>query len=133
MSQLPRLRDLKQTRDRLALLKGLIEAGKVTQVIDRTYPLDEVPAAIRYLEESHARGKVVITVCEARTAHAAYQRSSSASTRGSSERLKCAAAGTTSTVPARVPAALSARAGCGYGLPQSSSALMPSCSSTSRR
>ena len=62
MSQLPRLRDLKQTRDRLALLKGLIEAGKVTQVIDRTYPLDEVPAAIRYLEESHARGKVVITV-----------------------------------------------------------------------
>jgi len=62
VSQLPRLRDLKQTRDRLALLKGLIEAGKVTQVIDRTYPLDEVPAAIRYLEESHARGKVVITV-----------------------------------------------------------------------
>ena len=61
MSQLPRLRDLKQTRDRLALLKGLIEAGKVTQVIDRTYP-HEVPAAIRYLEESHARGKVVITV-----------------------------------------------------------------------
>jgi NADPH:quinone reductase-like Zn-dependent oxidoreductase len=41
---------------------GLIEAGKVTPVIDRTYPLSEVPAAIRYLERGHARGKIVITV-----------------------------------------------------------------------
>jgi NADPH:quinone reductase-like Zn-dependent oxidoreductase len=46
----------------LDVLKGLIEAGKVTPVIDRTYPLCEVPAAIRYLEGRHARGKVVITV-----------------------------------------------------------------------
>jgi len=46
----------------LDVLKALIEAGKVTQVIDRTYPLCEVPAAIRYLEGRHARGKVVITV-----------------------------------------------------------------------
>jgi NADPH:quinone reductase-like Zn-dependent oxidoreductase len=46
----------------LEFLSGLIEAGKVTPVIDRTYPLSEVPAAIGYLEEGHARGKIVITV-----------------------------------------------------------------------
>ena len=46
----------------LATLKDLIEAGKVTPVIDRTYPLSETPAAFRYLVEEHARGKVVITV-----------------------------------------------------------------------
>ena len=46
----------------LVVLKDLIEAGKVTPVIDRTYPLSEVPEAIRYVEEGHARGKVVITV-----------------------------------------------------------------------
>ena len=46
----------------LALLKELLEAGKVVPVIDRRYPLSEVPEAIRYLEEGHARGKVVITV-----------------------------------------------------------------------
>jgi NADPH:quinone reductase-like Zn-dependent oxidoreductase len=43
-------------------LKELIEAGKVTPVIDRTYSLSEVPEAIRYLEEGHAQGKVVIAV-----------------------------------------------------------------------
>jgi NADPH:quinone reductase-like Zn-dependent oxidoreductase len=46
----------------LVVLKEFIEAGKVTPVIDRTYPLSEVPEAIRHLEEGHARGKVVITV-----------------------------------------------------------------------
>jgi len=46
----------------LEFLSGLIEAGKITPVIDRTYKLDEVPAAIGYLEEGHARGKIVITV-----------------------------------------------------------------------
>jgi NADPH:quinone reductase-like Zn-dependent oxidoreductase len=46
----------------LNVLKELIEAGKVTPAIDRTYPLSEVPNAIRYLKEGHARGKVVITV-----------------------------------------------------------------------
>ena len=46
----------------LQFLKQLIESGKVTPVIDRTYPLSEVPEAIRYLENGHARGKVVITV-----------------------------------------------------------------------
>jgi NADPH:quinone reductase-like Zn-dependent oxidoreductase len=45
----------------LATLKELIEAGKITPVIDRTYSLSETPAAVRYLEEGHARGKVVIT------------------------------------------------------------------------
>lgn len=46
----------------LVLLKELLEAGKVTPVIDRSYPLRDVPEAIRYLEEGHARGKVVITM-----------------------------------------------------------------------
>jgi NADPH:quinone reductase-like Zn-dependent oxidoreductase len=52
----------RNSRDDLAVLRELIEAGKVTPVIDRTYPLSEVPEAIRYLEEGHARGKVVITM-----------------------------------------------------------------------
>jgi NADPH:quinone reductase-like Zn-dependent oxidoreductase len=46
----------------LIVLKELIESGKVTSVIDRTYPLAEVPEAIRYLKEGHVRGKVVITL-----------------------------------------------------------------------
>ena len=46
----------------LVILKELIEADKVTPVIDRTYPLSETPEAFRYLEEDHARGKIVITV-----------------------------------------------------------------------
>jgi NADPH:quinone reductase-like Zn-dependent oxidoreductase len=46
----------------LAVLKELIEAGKVTPVIDRTYPLGEAAEAFRYLEEDHARGKVVIVM-----------------------------------------------------------------------
>ena len=46
----------------LRLLKELIEAGKVTPVIDRTYPLSQASEAIRYLERGHARGKVVIAV-----------------------------------------------------------------------
>jgi NADPH:quinone reductase-like Zn-dependent oxidoreductase len=52
----------KSTTEDLQLLKELIEAGKVSPVIDRTYPLHEVPEAIAYLEEGHARGKVVVTV-----------------------------------------------------------------------
>jgi NADPH:quinone reductase-like Zn-dependent oxidoreductase len=46
----------------LGFLKELLEGGKVKSVIDRRYPLSEVPEAIRYLEEGHARGKVVITL-----------------------------------------------------------------------
>lgn len=52
----------KENHQDMLVLKELIEAGKVTPVIDRTYPLSEVPQAIRYLEQGHARGKVVITV-----------------------------------------------------------------------
>jgi NADPH:quinone reductase-like Zn-dependent oxidoreductase len=52
----------KRSRDDLVLLKDLIEAGKVTPVIDRSYPLNEVAEAMRYLEKGHAQGKVVITV-----------------------------------------------------------------------
>jgi NADPH:quinone reductase-like Zn-dependent oxidoreductase len=52
----------KENHEDLIVLKELIESGKVTPVIDRTYPLAEVPEAIRYLEQGHARGKVVITV-----------------------------------------------------------------------
>jgi NADPH:quinone reductase-like Zn-dependent oxidoreductase len=46
----------------LVVLKELIEAGKVTPVIDRTYSLSETPEAFRYLNEGHARGKVVISM-----------------------------------------------------------------------
>jgi NADPH:quinone reductase-like Zn-dependent oxidoreductase len=46
----------------LIVLTELIEAGKVTPVIDRTFPLTDVPKAIRYMEEGHVRGKVVISV-----------------------------------------------------------------------
>jgi len=46
----------------LAFLKELLAAGNVVPVIDRRYPLRAVPEALRYLEEGHARGKVVITV-----------------------------------------------------------------------
>jgi NADPH:quinone reductase-like Zn-dependent oxidoreductase len=46
----------------LLFIKELIEAGKVTPVIDRCYPLSAVPDAIRYVEAGHAKGKVVITI-----------------------------------------------------------------------
>jgi NADPH:quinone reductase-like Zn-dependent oxidoreductase len=49
------------TKD-LVFMKELLEAGKVVPVIDRRYPLGETAEAIRYLEEGHARGKVVITI-----------------------------------------------------------------------
>jgi NADPH:quinone reductase-like Zn-dependent oxidoreductase len=52
----------KPDSDDLQFLKELIEAGKVKPVIDRTYSLGEAPDAIRYLEEGHARGKIVITL-----------------------------------------------------------------------
>ena len=46
----------------LVVLKKLVESGKLTPVIDKTYPLRETPAALGYIEGGHARGKVVITV-----------------------------------------------------------------------
>jgi NADPH:quinone reductase-like Zn-dependent oxidoreductase len=51
-----------ENHEDMLVLKELIEAGKVTPIVDRIYPLSEVPEAIRYLEEGHTRGKVVITV-----------------------------------------------------------------------
>jgi 2-desacetyl-2-hydroxyethyl bacteriochlorophyllide A dehydrogenase len=52
----------KRTHADLLVLKELAEAGKVTPVIDSTYPLTETAAAVRHMETGHARGKVVITV-----------------------------------------------------------------------
>ncbi len=52
----------KPNKNDLVFMKELVEAGKVVLVIDRRYPLSEVAEALRYLEEGHARGKVVITV-----------------------------------------------------------------------
>jgi NADPH:quinone reductase-like Zn-dependent oxidoreductase len=49
-------------KNQMVILKELLEAGKITPVIDRTYSLGEVPEAIRYLQEGRAQGKVVITV-----------------------------------------------------------------------
>ena len=55
----------KPSRNDLQLLRELIEAGRVTPVIDRTYPLSEAADAIRYLETGHARGKVVVSMSAA--------------------------------------------------------------------
>ena len=52
----------KMNQKDLVFVKELLEAGKVVPVIDRRYPLSETAEAIRYLEEGHPRGKVVITV-----------------------------------------------------------------------
>jgi NADPH:quinone reductase-like Zn-dependent oxidoreductase len=52
----------KERKEDLQTLRELIEAGKVTPVIDRTYPLAEAPEAIRYLAQGHPRGKVAVTV-----------------------------------------------------------------------
>jgi NADPH:quinone reductase-like Zn-dependent oxidoreductase len=46
--------------DDLAFLADLMQSGKVTPVIDKTYKLSDIPEAIKYLEQGHARGKVVI-------------------------------------------------------------------------
>ena len=53
---------MKQNKEDLVFMKELLEDEEITPVIDRTCPLSEIPEAIRYLEEGHARGKVVITV-----------------------------------------------------------------------
>ncbi len=52
----------KRSQKDLVVLKELVEAGKVTSVIDRQYPLSETAEALRYLGAGHARGKVVITM-----------------------------------------------------------------------
>jgi len=50
------------SRDSLLVLKELIEAGKLSPVIDRTFPFSEIPDAVRYLEGGHVGGKVIITL-----------------------------------------------------------------------
>ena len=52
----------KPSKEDLTIMRKLIETGKITPVIDRHYQLSEAPDAIRYLEEGHARGKVIITL-----------------------------------------------------------------------
>ena len=49
-------------RDTMDVLRELIEAGRLTPVVDRTYPLEAVPEAIRHLESGRTRGRVVITI-----------------------------------------------------------------------
>ena len=49
-------------KEDLDFLEELFEPGKVVPIIDRRYPLSEVAKALRYLEEGHAKGKVVITM-----------------------------------------------------------------------
>jgi len=52
----------RQRRADLETLARLIEAGQLTPVIDKTYPLDQAPDAMRYLQAGHARGKLVLAV-----------------------------------------------------------------------
>ena len=52
----------KLNRDDLEVIRALIESGKVRSIIDRTFPLHEVAAAIAYVEAGHVRGKVVVTL-----------------------------------------------------------------------
>jgi NADPH:quinone reductase-like Zn-dependent oxidoreductase len=57
-----RLLPHEQEREQLLTLTGLIEAGKLTPALDRTYPLADTAEGLRRVEQGHARGKVVITV-----------------------------------------------------------------------
>jgi len=53
---------MKPNQEDLLVMKELCESGKLRPVIDRRFPLSEVPAAVRYVEDGHARGKVVVTM-----------------------------------------------------------------------
>ena len=66
VSELPGVRfSAPPKSDSLATLRGFVESGELTPVVDRTFPLNEVPDAIRYLESGRVRGKVVISVSSA--------------------------------------------------------------------
>jgi NADPH:quinone reductase-like Zn-dependent oxidoreductase len=60
VSYLPSL-NFSKSKSLMATLKEFMEAGKITPVIDRTFPLSEAAGALRYLQDGHARGRVVIT------------------------------------------------------------------------
>jgi NADPH:quinone reductase-like Zn-dependent oxidoreductase len=62
VSQLPDLSfSIPSKRDVMAILAEFLEGGKLTPIIDRTYPLEEVPEAMRYLQGGRARGRIIIT------------------------------------------------------------------------
>jgi NADPH:quinone reductase-like Zn-dependent oxidoreductase len=62
VKQLPRLGlSLPSKKEAMATLTAFLEAGKLTPVIDRVYPLSETAEAIRYLAKGHAHGKIIIT------------------------------------------------------------------------
>jgi NADPH:quinone reductase-like Zn-dependent oxidoreductase len=62
VSQLPDLSfSISSKKDIMVVLKEFLEEGKLTPVVDRTYPLSEVPEAMRYLQGGRARGKIIIT------------------------------------------------------------------------
>lgn len=52
----------KLTKDDFGVMRDLMQSGKVSPVIDRTYKLEQTADAVRYMEEGHARGKVVVTI-----------------------------------------------------------------------
>jgi NADPH:quinone reductase-like Zn-dependent oxidoreductase len=52
----------KLTKDDMDVLRDLMQSGKVSPIIDRTYKLEQTADAVRYMEEGHARGKVIITI-----------------------------------------------------------------------
>ncbi len=62
VSQRPRPLLSRQNREELLAVTGLIQDGKLTPVVDRTYPLAETAEGLRHVEQGHARGKVVVTV-----------------------------------------------------------------------
>ena len=62
VSQKLRMLTSKENANDLMVLRDLIESGKVTPVVGRTYPLSEAAAAIRQLIDGHTAGKIVLTV-----------------------------------------------------------------------
>ena len=62
VSHLPEMNfSVPSKKDTMPVLKELLEAGKLTPIVDRVYPLSEVPEAIRYLQKGDARGKIIMT------------------------------------------------------------------------
>ena len=61
--QLPKTNfSMPDKKDSMIVLKELLETGELKPVVDRTFRLSEVPEAIRYMEEGHSRGKIIVTV-----------------------------------------------------------------------